>query len=548
MKLKTRLSLTLGLALGFGLLAETAAAQCNPATSGADVIVGDLPAVTTYGTVGALSAYSIGTTSCNIGNVELNWFANNPNHPVIGQNIYRLNDGRFEQIGQSWLKHGFTALQQNLCCSCQSSGTGTRLGRGCSDPYGSSLNGSQSGLGPRSEVNATTGAFLYPFGFQGATGNSVYKRAQVLTSDVNPANFPNATYYGESQYVAPDDAAAGNGTNNVSYRRLNRPGSTTSSSYTLNTSGMPATVRMQPALMAWKAADPTVDVQIVDVPNEGRIWVASNCYQGAGGMFRYEYAVFNLNSHRSVASLEVPIGGGAFIQSQGVSFPMSHSNEPYSNAPWTTQASPSSVSWFTDDFGINPNANAIRWGTMYSFWFESPNAPEIKTATLGLFRPGAQADPIVSVCGPIGGAPLPIVSNYCTANANSTGVTGTITAQNIDLNARTMEVAAANLPTNVFALSLASLDQGFLTNPGGSSGNLCLSGNIGRFLSGTIVSTGATGTILEIANLDAIPQPSSFVVVQSGETWNFQYWHRDLIVGLGIPTSNYTDGVSVFFP
>jgi hypothetical protein len=538
------LSLSLGLGLGLGLLTGAAQAQCANPSNGADVIVGDVSGCSTYGTVGTISAYSLGTTSCNIGNAELLWTSNNTNHPVIGQNIYRLDDGRFQQIGQSWLKHGFTALQQNLCCPCQSSGTGARLGIGCSDPYGSGLNGTQSGLGPRSEVNAYTGAFLYPFGAQGQSGNAIYKRAQVERTDVDPANFPNALYYGEAQYVAPDDAAAGNGGNNVSWRRLNRPGTQTSGSFTLSTTG--STVRMQPALMAWKVADPSVDVQIVDIPGEGRLWVASNCYQGTGGTFRYEYVVFNLNSHRSVRSFTVPIGAGAAVINAGMSWPKSHSGEPYAATPWTAQNLGDRVEWSTETFAANPNANAIRWGTTYSFWFESTNGPEAKVATLGLFRAGAAADPTTSVCGPVGGNPVPIVTNYCTANPNSLGLTGAITAQNIDMVARTMELAASDLPPNANAYSIASLDQAFIQNPGGSTGALCLGGAIGRVVGGTILNTGATGTLLESVDLDSIPQPTGAVAVGAAEAWNFQFWHRDSV--LGFSTSNFTNGVRVWFP
>ncbi|MEX1025402.1 MAG: hypothetical protein WD226_10025, partial [Planctomycetota bacterium] len=186
-----------------------------PPPGSPDVIVGALTGPSNYSGVGGIGAYSIGTTSCNIGTDELLWEANNPNHPVIGQNIYRHEGNRFELLGISYLKHGFTALQQNLCSPCTSSGTGTRLGVGCSDPYGSGLNGSQSGLGPRWQVNAHTGAFTYPYSQQGQGGNSIFKRIQVHNTDLDPSLHPTATIVGEGQYIAPDDAAAGNGNNNV---------------------------------------------------------------------------------------------------------------------------------------------------------------------------------------------------------------------------------------------------------------------------------------------------------------------------------------------
>jgi len=515
-----------------------AAAQCVNPSAGPDIIVGNIPSVTNYGQVGGTYAYALGTDACNLGDQPVLWVASTNQHPVIGQNIYRLEAGRFEQIGQSWLEHGFTALPLSTCCVCQGAGTTSALGVGCSDPYGSSLNGSQSGLGPRSEVNALTGSFMYPFGAQGQTGNAIYKRVQVAGSDVDPALRPTATYYAECQYVTPDDAAAGNGRNNASWRPLNRSGFNFQLTGTVR--------RMEPAVMAWQAADPSVDLQMVDIPGEGRFWVGSNCYQGAGNTYRYEYVVFNLNSHRSAGSFTVPVGSGAQVSGLGMSFPRSHSGEPYDNVAWSAQLLGDRVVWSTDTFAQNPNANALRWGTTYSFWFESTNQPEVKAATLGLFRPGAEADPLVSVCGPRAGVPGLIVTNYCAASANSTGSTGSITARNIDLTGYTLQLEATNLPRDVFAYSLASETQDFTPNPGGSSGNLCLGGSIGRVVGGAILNTGGAGSLLEDVDLNLIPQPSGAVAVQSGSTWYFQIWHRDSL--LGLPTSNFTDGVRVRFP
>ena len=134
------------------LLASALASAQNP-----DVIVGDLTGPSSWGVIGGTAAYSVGTTSCNQGTTPLDWFANpDPRHPVIAQNMYRHKDGRFEQIGQSWLKHGFFALSQDFCGSCIG-GDGDHLGVNCSDPYSSALNGDQTRLGPRSDVNASTG-------------------------------------------------------------------------------------------------------------------------------------------------------------------------------------------------------------------------------------------------------------------------------------------------------------------------------------------------------------------------------------------------------
>ena len=67
-----------------------------------DVIVGSLHQEQRYGTVGGITAFSIGTNSCNPGTCWLDWFAGGSNlHPVIGQNMFRLKDGRFERLDKS---------------------------------------------------------------------------------------------------------------------------------------------------------------------------------------------------------------------------------------------------------------------------------------------------------------------------------------------------------------------------------------------------------------------------------------------------------------
>ncbi|MEL6906395.1 MAG: hypothetical protein AAFP22_13365, partial [Planctomycetota bacterium] len=321
-------------------------AQCSPQSSGADVIVGSVNGITNYGAIGGVAGYALGTTSCNVGDAELLWFANNTNHPVIGQNIYRLENGRFEQIGMSWLKHGFTALQQGLCCSCISSGTGSRLGVGCSDPYSSGLNGSQGGLGPRWQVNAFTGAFSYPYAQQGQSGDRAFKRIQVLNTDVDPALHPTAQFFGESQYIAPDDAAAGNGLNNVSWRRLSRNGSTgAGGAFNLSVSG--STSREECAIYAWEDNTPGVVVSEINVPGEGQFVAGSNVVDNLDGTWTYNYAIFNNTSDFSADSLSIPIASGATIFDEGFSFPLYHSGEPYTNLPWTISNNGSSISWET---------------------------------------------------------------------------------------------------------------------------------------------------------------------------------------------------------
>ena len=46
------------------------------------------------------------------------------------------------------------------------------------------------------------------------------------------------------------------------------------------------------------------------------------------------------------------------------------------------------VTWASPEtFGENPNTNALRWGTMYNFWFDADAEPGTGAVTLGLFKP-----------------------------------------------------------------------------------------------------------------------------------------------------------------
>lgn len=374
-------------ALVSALSGSAAFAQfCGP-TSGPDVTVSSLTTPNAYGSVNGVAAFSIGTISCNIGTSNLLWIDDTNQHPVIAQNLYRLSNGRFEQIGMSWLKHGFAATNDNGCgCNCQSPGTFRRLGVGCSDPYDAGLNGTESGMGPRSEVNAHTGVFAYPFGTQGQSGNATYKRLQAAISDVDPALNPGALYYAEGHYVTQDDAASGNQNNNASYRECTT--SFSSSAWRLTFSSTKPTVKQQSAIRVWKTVDPSVELTDVQVPDDGLIIVGAKVTQIDAGHWNYEYAVYNMNSDRNVGRFSIPLVSTNTVSDVGFHSVHSHSGEPYSIADWDSSSVGDEYMWFTDDFTTDANANAIRWGTLYNFRLTTNTPPVSGDVTIGLFKPG----------------------------------------------------------------------------------------------------------------------------------------------------------------
>jgi len=431
----------LALVLGGGVWAI-----CNNASSGPDVIVADL-----YGTWGnhVLSstpidgkrAYSVGTKSLNIGDTDLLWQGSTTKHPVIGQGLFRYKvdadrpGGRLEQIGMSWLKHGFTALANNEFCTsgsgtgtgCDNPGTGSLLGTGCSDPYNSGLNGSNigqgtacggsggsGGLGARSEVNAATGQITYPYVLCGTGDATLRKRLIVADADVDPALNNGARYFAEGQYVTEDDAANGHAWNNASFREAII---TTASNRSFGWGGAlgGTTTQQSPALAAWVLIDPSVQFRFVDVAADGRFHVAAKVFDNGDGTWRYEYAIHNLTSHRSLQRFEVPVPIAAAVTGAGFHDVDYHSGEIYTNTDWTIDANPLAghVAWFGDDFATDANANALRWGTTYNYWFDADQAPENGLVELTLFRPAGAGQPTAfHVVLPVPGGGLIFADDY----------------------------------------------------------------------------------------------------------------------------------------
>jgi hypothetical protein len=131
----------------------------------------------------------------------------------------------------------------------------------------------------------------------------------------------------------------------------------------------------------------------------------------------------------------------------------------------------------------------------------------------------------------------------CPVVPNSTGTRGRLAfAGSTYVAANDLVAIATDLPLNSFGYLLDSRTAGFVANPGGSLGNLCLGAPTGRFVD-QVLDSGATGTMTTVIDLTALPTPTGPVAAVAGETWRFQLWHRDS--GPVGPTSNFTEGRAV---
>ncbi|MHC5114686.1 MAG: hypothetical protein ACYTGP_09685 [Planctomycetota bacterium] len=407
----TCLLVAVALAIGGSVVGEGEGVSCE--TTGPDLVVSLIPNVLNHPIEGATAAFSIATTACNIGDEPANWITLTPQHPVIGQNMFRLREGRFEQLGQSWLKHGTGAIQLDGCgCGCTNPGTNTQLGVGCSDPYSAVFNGTQGGLGPKFEVNAATGVFPFPPTDQALIGGPTFKRIQVAIADLDPAQLGGGDYFVEAQYVSADDATADNKNNNASYRAVSVTGSDLD--WTVVVTG--PMFQREPAIMAWGAADPAVETVFADVPGDGRFIVAWTATSAGGGLWQYEFAVHNLNSDRSAGTITIPLPPGAACTNVGFHDVDYHSGEPFDGTDWTASTVGDQVSWSTLTVVEDPMANALRWGTLYNYRFVADVEPtELTELVIGLFKTGAPASVTV---------PLAFAGTVCPADVDGNGTVG----------------------------------------------------------------------------------------------------------------------------
>ena len=215
--------------------------------------------------------------------------------------------------------------------------------------------------------------------------------------------------------------------NNASYKRYNVTGTT---SFTFSAVG--SAVRMTPATGAWTGA---TSATVEPAPGvDGRAFVVYKVTNPSAGVWHYEYAIHNQNLDRSIQSFSVPLGCGITLSNIGFHAPPNHPGFPndgtvgntgFSNAVWTPIQTADSMSWNTETLAQNPNANAIRYGTMYNFRFDSNRPPTAVNATVGFFKTGspitvAIQGPSPDVCTGATPTPPPVATPSPTPGATAT--------------------------------------------------------------------------------------------------------------------------------
>ncbi|MEM9803063.1 MAG: hypothetical protein AAGA20_22265 [Planctomycetota bacterium] len=132
---------------------------------------------------------------------------------------------------------------------------------------------------------------------------------------------------------------------------------------------------------------------------------------------------------------------------------------------------------------------------------------------------------------------------YCQATANSTGKPGWMMGFGTSSTLTSKELVAHDLPAGAFGYLVVGSTSG-LVSPAGSEGDLCVGGALGRYIDQIQAAT-PDGTMSFNVDPQALPQTNGPIVVQPGENWHFQTWHRDAVNG--VVTSNFTNALELSF-
>jgi hypothetical protein len=304
----------------------------------------------------------------------------------MAQGLFRLRtvDGamRLEQIGMSWVFHGFAPLAGSAVCGSCTGADPNHLGIGCTSSDTALSTGSQSGLGPRWQVNPNTGALVFPHAnppFSGTTARRLQPRLDELDTT--------SAYFVEVLCVAADDAAAGNIGNNVTYRQCTISGGP--AEYTMSL--MPTQYVGVSALDAWRRADMLLLQEGMQAPGDGWFLASSRATPVAPGRWRYEYAVYNFNAHTGGQSFSVPLPDYATLTNVGFHDVDYRDGDgeggvTRDGTDWRATRVTGAMVWETTPYSIDPNANALLWGTLYNFRFDADVPPRVGPMTLGTWR------------------------------------------------------------------------------------------------------------------------------------------------------------------
>jgi hypothetical protein len=548
-------------AAALALSAVPALGQAPCGASGVDLAI-ELGAPQNRTATGGVDALSFAFQPVNLGDAPAEWSTTTAQHPVIGLGLARFRvvggASRIEQIGMSWVRHvTVPALSTGTFCTCTPS-AGATLGPGCNDTLSAAGNALAANLGPRHEVLPHTGAHVHPH--TPAAGGPFPGQLQFAPGDVTTGG--GERYVVEAHLAALDDAANGATLDNTTWRELAASGTPADASFALlGDSHRGATV-----LDAWRAFDPNVRIFEMDSMVDGRLQLAWCVTQTGPSSWHYEYAVYNRDYSPGIGRCHVGIPSTAFVSNVGFHDVAYHGADGFggatqSGADWSATIVNGTLVWETAHVTQNPNANALRWGTVYGFRFDCDRPPMPGFVVLEPFEPTAQPTGflmeaevpldteslVVPYCFGSGqGMPCPCGNHSPVGHGegctNSLGTGGHVRADGWSTLAHeTLTLRGTQMPSST-ALYLQGTHPVF--NELGTQlgdGLLCIDGTLIRL--GVKVNVAGASQFPDVGD----PPLSVRGMVVPTTSHRYQVWYRNAAAFCTPATYNLTNGVEVIW-
>lgn len=336
----------------------------------------------------------------NLGEADVPWiakfeentvypYAPNDQHPYLVWSLYRLHQGRVEQLGVSGVKHAFNTVNLHCDLDCEyikvNTNSGDVLGPGCEDVYGASTNDMNSAMGPRGEIVASQGAFTSTDSFfdsndDGAQDHESEEFENRLLVEEAALLAPNARYFVDAWYLVQCDADIWN---SMGFREVAPVADGDGWLFPFVGS-----FEQGPAIDRWVAegsgGNLVSDHAVVTVASEspeaacpegmpqGHARLLVRVERLAGG-YHFIYALQNYDIDRGIDGIEIPLADGA--SAGGMSF----------GGPGAENWS-GSLDESNDRIEFAPQAGGepLGWATLHRFEFITSASPAHGTISLAL--------------------------------------------------------------------------------------------------------------------------------------------------------------------
>jgi hypothetical protein len=278
------------------MLAVAAMSAPALAGNGADLEVTGITNAVTFGEVDGLRSFAVGFETCNVGDTPIDWVSNTNRHPCSRRSSTACTKAGSSSSASRSPSMSSSRSRSTSAATARPPARSTTLGVGCTNVNSAGLGGAQNTLGPRTEINPATGLFQFPPTGFNQTGDAVFKRLRASVDDLTDPR--RAVLHRDrerrarrrgggqqrQQRVAPRDHVPGAEPEPHARRR--------------HDGGPPRDLRVA-------AGGPVGAIGEAQTADGGRIIVASRAATDNDLGWRYDYAVFNLDSAINAVGLRV---------------------------------------------------------------------------------------------------------------------------------------------------------------------------------------------------------------------------------------------------